>query len=83
MKARKLRIHLEQFVTAMSRANPQQFRVTKNRLPEDARIDRDPFGKPRVEYESPGRLVVWVASDVWKDDDPDDLPIPVLKTIFD
>jgi hypothetical protein len=83
VKARKLRIHVEQFVSAMTRANPQQFRVVKNRLPEDARIDRDEMGRPRVEYESPGRLVVWIASSVFRDDDPDDLPIPVLKTIFD
>lgn len=70
MKERYLRISGDLWVEMLKGNRPKSFQVIKNALPEDAKCVGDPV-----------TIVLKITSSVFRDDDPVDLPIPILKSI--
>lgn len=80
MKERNLSISGELWVEMLKGGSPKNFRVVKNALPEDAKcVGIDWQRWPGVE--GPVTIVLKIASSVFQDGDPVDLPSPVFKSI--
>jgi hypothetical protein len=74
MKARYLRMTPELWTEILKDRRVQRFRVIRNALPEDAKC-------VGIEISSPMVISLLIVSSVFNDDDPDQLPLPILETI--
>lgn len=76
MKARRLRITPALWIEACKSEKPLAFRVARNALPGDARC-----AGMKIDPVLPDTIVLWIESAAFRDDDPDDLPEPIVVTV--
>lgn len=78
MKARRLWITPALWIESLKSETPMAFRVSKNALPGDAKC----IGMESTNIRGTvGMVVLWIESAAFRDDDPDDLPEPVLTAV--
>jgi hypothetical protein len=80
MATRNLKISGELWVDLLKNGLPQQIKVVKNRLPEDARCVGLDYHRPPGEG-APLTLILKIESSVFQDGDPADLPDPILQAV--
>ncbi len=80
MKARCVKISGELLTRIFKAGSDQHFRVSKNGLPEDARLVEIGNG-----YQAGGEIRevwLWFESSVFQDSDPDDLPDVIMQSLY-
>lgn len=77
---RNLKISGDFWVEILKNGMPQQLRVIKNRLPEDAKCVGLDYSRPPGEG-APLTIILKIESSVFQDGDPIDLPDPVFQEI--
>lgn len=80
MKERTLRISGELWVEFLKGGMHKNCRIIKNALPEDAKCMGVDWLRPPG-HGSDVTIILRITSSVFRDDDPDDLPEPVFKSI--
>lgn len=81
MKVRRLTVTPELWMGMLTNPRPQCIQVLRDGLPEDARCIRmEPLSRADG---TPDRVVFWIESATFRDDDPEDLPQVMLRTITD
>jgi hypothetical protein len=79
MKTRSLKISGELWVQLLSGSEPKHFRVIRNALPEDAKCVG--LAYEQLPEDGPITLAIKITSSVFRDDDPDDLPCPIMQRL--
>lgn len=82
MKNRSLEISGDLWIDILKNGHEQHFRVIKNALPEDAKCVGIDWSNSGGISSGPVTVSLMISSAVFQDSDPDELPLPVLQSLY-